>query len=543
MADEKDGQNSAKENTPFKVDWQKAAEKEERARKIEELRRQQAALEQAKRAYREKVGGRTGTSYRIPASKPNSSSALPNTPKPGPAPNEERRPPQTGARPQNRTGAGTNSTVPKSAGAESGYVLRPNRGQVQAPVPRKAAPPPPKAPEKPKKKPVSSLKLTLRAFAVTAVVLIVLYCVAIFSDIPFVKKWRTLYIETAMGTLSHHWLATAFIPPSVIDEAMKGYESLDASQSGVNSDWNMSDLPGAEAALPWEKEQDRFFRIYPEIDKDSFQAYLSSHGDECFTSDNYLLIDKAGRDDGGTSIQTTKGDQVLAIDTVNGITILKVAGEGYVGKLAIIKDPEQVSLELAADLGSTGQRLRGIVEDNDAALAINASGFLDPNGQGNGGRVYGLVISNGKLINQPEGGTYKTIGFDKNSQLYIGSFTSASDFRDAVEFKPALVINGEKMVSGSAGWGIQPRSAIGQTKDGQVLLLIIDGRAPGYSIGCTVEDLADIMLRYGAEQACNLDGGSSSLMYYNGREITKPSAGNKDLGRLLPDAFVVSKRK
>ena len=156
MADEKDGQNSAKENTPFKVDWQKAAEKEERARKIEELRRQQAALEQAKRAYREKVGGRTGTSYRIPASTPNTTGALPHTPKPGPAPNEERRPPQTGARPQNRTGAGTNSTIPKSAGAESGYVLRPNRGQAQAPVPRKAAPPPPKAPEKPKKKPVSS---------------------------------------------------------------------------------------------------------------------------------------------------------------------------------------------------------------------------------------------------------------------------------------------------------------------------------------------------------------------------------------------------
>ena len=55
-------------------------------------------------------------------------------------------------------------------------------------------------------------------------------------------------------------------------------------------------------------------------------------------------------------------------------------------------------------------------------------------------------------------------------------------------------------------------------------------------------DLADIMERYGAEQACNLDGGSSSIMYYNGRKITRPSAGDKQNGRLLPNAFVVSPR-
>ena len=81
-----------------------------------------------------------------------------------------------------------------------------------------------------------------------------------------------------------------------------------------------------------------------------------------------------------------------------------------------------------------------------------------------------------------------------------------------------------------------------QTGDGQVLLLVVDGRQPGYSIGCTMGDLADIMERYGAEQACNLDGGSSSIMYYNGRKITRPSAGDKQNGRRLPNAFVVSAR-
>ena len=96
---------------------------------------------------------------------------------------------------------------------------------------------------------------------------------------------------------------------------------------------------------------------------------------------------------------------------------------------------------------------------------------------------------------------------------------------------------------GSAGWGIQPRSAIGQTARGEVLLLIIDGRAPGYSIGATLGDCADILKKYDAVQACNLDGGSSSIMYYNGREITKPSAANKVKGRAIPDGFMVYAKK
>ena len=67
-------------------------------------------------------------------------------------------------------------------------------------------------------------------------------------------------------------------------------------------------------------------------------------------------------------------------------------------------------------------------------------------------------------------------------------------------------------MQGSYGWGMQPRSALGQTKDGEVLLLVVDGRQMGYSLGCTVSDCADILLRHKAYQANNLDGGSSAIM-------------------------------
>lgn len=379
---------------------------------------------------------------------------------------------------------------------------------------------------------------TLRTVAITLACLGALYLFMIYTNLPFIAKWRTIYIETAMSTMTHQWLATAFIPQSVIDKAMNGRYNLDEQQNGLFSDW--ADAGGeGPASAPWEEEKERFFEAYPEIDRESFEAYFDAHSGEVIDDEGYLVIDKAGLEDGGTTIRTVHGDEVLAIDTRNGIVIVKIKGDGYVARMAIVKDASRVGVAVAEGIGSVGSTMAELAQHSEAVLAINASGFYDPDGHGNGGQPYGLVKSNGKLYNKAEPGNYKTIGFDQNDRLYIGEYSSADDFRDAVEFKPALIINGKKLVSGSAGWGVQPRSAIGQTEDGDVLLLIVDGRAPGYSIGSTLGDCADMLERYGAVQACNLDGGSSSVMYYNGREISRPSAANKVNGRRLPDGFVV----
>ena len=258
--------------------------------------------------------------------------------------------------------------------------------------------------------------------------------------------------------------------------------------------------------------------------------------------DGYLVIDEAGLEEEGTDIETVHGDQVLALDTFNGITICKVKGEGFVGRLAIVKDPSQVGVALAPGYGSVGARAADIAEESGAVLVTNASGFYDPEGHGNGGVAHGLVVSGGQRYNDAVAGSYKTIGIDENNRLYVGSYQQGQ-YRDAVEFKPALIVNGEKVVEGSAGWGVQPRTAIGQTESGSILLLVVDGRAPGYSIGCTVGDCADILARYGAVQACNLDGGSSSIMVYQGREISRPSAADKTHGRHLPNGIAVYPKK
>jgi exopolysaccharide biosynthesis protein len=201
-----------------------------------------------------------------------------------------------------------------------------------------------------------------------------------------------------------------------------------------------------------------------------------------------------------------------------------------------VKDPSRVKLGISKYLGDIGQTVQTIAKNSNAVLAINASGFADPEWKGNGGKVVGLLVSNGKIYNNPIKSGYLNIGFAYDDRLYIG--LKKDEYRDAVEFIPALIINGEKVTDGSTGFGIQPRTAIGQKEDGTVLFLTVDGRQVGYSLGCTVGDCADVLLEYGAVQASNLDGGSSTVMVYKGEVINKPSSAT-NVGRLVPDAFIV----
>lgn len=381
----------------------------------------------------------------------------------------------------------------------------------------------------------------LRNLVLVLMMLSGLYSIAIFSNIPFIEKWRTIYIETAMGTMTHQWLATAFIPKSIIDKAMDQRFSVEDEQNGLSTGkWSIS-LPSDNPCRPWSKLQKHFFKLYEEIDEESFAAYLSENG-ESLDDDGYLVIDRSARDQSGTSIKTKQGDKVLAIDTRNGIVIVQRKAGDYVARLAIVRDPAQVSVGLAPEYGTVGSTVQNISEAHGAVLGINASGFYDPDGHGNGAAAYGLMISNGEKLSDTVGSNYKMLGFNKKNVLNIGRYEDTGFFRDAVEFKPILVLDGKQMVEGSAGWGIQPRSALGQSKSGAVLMLIVDGRAPGYSIGATMGELAEIMLDYDAEQAINLDGGSSSVMYFRGKVISKPSAANKSDGRRLPNAFLVAAR-
>lgn len=365
--------------------------------------------------------------------------------------------------------------------------------------------------------------------AIAATLLAAFYLLFAFSRVPFIAKWRTLYIETAMGTMTHQWLATAFLPGSVIEEAMGDVEArfednlIEASD--IAREPEAPAPPPPPSKTPEERARAEFSALFPEVDLDTLP--------DAITWEDLPALEKEKLE----GVYTTAGDRVWAIDVPNKILILTVSGEGYQGKLAIAKDSSQVILARNT-LSGRGQTVTELCEAYGGVLGVNASGFYDPEGKGRGNVPMGFVLSGGEYSGQALKGRYQTAGFDYDDNFRAGRGLDLEEMRDAVQFYPIIVLNGEKNIDGSFGMGIQPRTVIGQTADKATLLLVIDGRRVGHSLGTTVSECADILLRYGCWTAMNMDGGSSSSMTYNGRSITKNSSAMPQ-GRYLPDAWVV----
>lgn len=386
-------------------------------------------------------------------------------------------------------------------------------------------------------------KFGIRSIA-TLIVLVVLYLTAVYSNIPFIAKWRTIYIETAMSTMNHKWLATYFIPKSVIDEVMaKRQEEFDkqkelASSWGTETDtedsrWGDPEDPETAAELA-------FYEKYPELDTVSVRSYFETHASEVANGYDSVLIEDL---EGSLGLTTTSEDSLLVLDTANNLMILGVKGDQYVGKLAIVKNVEQVELVKASAFGSMGEMVESIGQKTDSLVAINGSAFVDPKGHGSGGSLNGAMLLDGQAYGTPKNSYWKLVGVKNDNRMYISNYYQTSDisnYKWGIEFYPALIVDGQGVVDGTFGMGLQPRTAIGQNRDGDFMMLIIDGRQPGYSIGTTVAECSKILERYGAYQAMNLDGGSSSVMWYRGQLITKSSSVSKR-GRYVPSGLVIRK--
>lgn len=262
-----------------------------------------------------------------------------------------------------------------------------------------------------------------------------------------------------------------------------------------------------------------------------------------FLSDEKIeAILKANRPDENIEAQDV-GEIEIDENATDGIEIVDVSSSTFTGYLMIVNDPSRVKLVSAPKLGKVGATTSQIVEANDAIAGINAGGFQD-DALGTGGKPDGLVIENGELISGNSYTSYALVGMDASNRLVVSngmtySKAKALGLKSAVTFGPVIIINGQPTIrSGNGGWGIQPRTAIGQTKDGKILMLVIDGRQAG-SLGATLKNVQDILLQYGAYNAFNLDGGASSTMVYDGKVVNSPSDIMGE--RYVPNAFIVTK--
>lgn len=237
---------------------------------------------------------------------------------------------------------------------------------------------------------------------------------------------------------------------------------------------------------------------------------------------------------------------VLTKDPGNDLyKVIPVSGTSYQGYLVAVYDPSRISVATTKYLGKYGESITTVAKRENAIIAMNASGFYDPDWNSNGALPHGTVISNGKVVSDYEdarvGGGF--ICFTKENKLILGKMTKeealAKGCRDAVEFGPYLIVNGKSsFIKGNGGWGIAPRTAIGQRKDGIVLMLVINGRIPS-SIGADLVDLTEIMENYGAYNAANLDGGSSSELVINQKIVNTPVAGGVNGLRDMPTFWIV----
>ncbi len=298
--------------------------------------------------------------------------------------------------------------------------------------------------------------------------------------------FRDWYITTAMTTMNHQYLATWFYSSEAINEVLNRNKMVEVD---AITDPTLVTTTAATGKITYANEYEKAV-----LEKDQ------SHPD-------YKIIE----------IKTSK----------------------YTGYLAVIYDPSSVQTLVTNKLKKEGQYLTDMANDAGATIAINGGVFTglstsseELNSQelaygGAGGSPQGITISNGKVItNTSYTGVGGLIGFNEDNKLVLGKMTLKQaqnlKVRDAVTCGPFLIINGEaSKVVGNGGWGTAPRTAIGQRKDGIVLMLTIDGRRATMP-GATMEDLLKIMQNYGAYNASALDGGTSTAMVENGKLVNDP---------------------
>ena len=223
----------------------------------------------------------------------------------------------------------------------------------------------------------------------------------------------------------------------------------------------------------------------------------------------------------------------------DGVRFEEYAGDTYNAHIMIVRDPAQVYMGTSTEKYSTaipGKRITEMMEANpDAIAAVNAGAFFDDGTTSStvGSTPLGLVMSNGNCVwtsgKQP--GLEGFAGFNEDNILVVSktnltqSQAAEMNIRDGCCFGPALIINGEENLEAyNNKSGFNPRTAIGQRSDGAVIFVCIDGRQAG-SLGGTYADIINIMQAYGAVTACNMDGGSSSVMMYRDSEGRFGTAG------------------
>ena len=307
---------------------------------------------------------------------------------------------------------------------------------------------------------------------------------------PFVKL-QNLFVTTSMETMTHKYLARTIYSEEKIVSVLKNNRIFEVEGNTDIDDIKIGDI----------KETDTYSSIYEE--------------------------------------------QILKKDIGNDLyKVIPIEGNGYKGNIVAIYDPSRVKLVQSPYISNGGQLLDQMVRTFDAEVAINAGGF---GLSGKAQKPIGPLIMDGKLVSNYRISNWGDgiIGFTQDNVLVLTKDSPLEAIEkynlvDGVNFGPFLIVNGEaSKFQGNGGYGLASRTAIAQRKDGIILFVVIDGRRPGHSLGVDMVELTNLLLKYGAYNASNLDGGGSSTLYANDKILSVPGGIGYSGNRYLPNAWIV----
>ena len=319
----------------------------------------------------------------------------------------------------------------------------------------------------------------------TTIAFIILDLIAAWCFFMMYGPWdkvRNMYVNTAMKTMHHQYFANIFYNQKTIDKIMSGNYFV-SFEEDANTDAIVIDT----------KEKTKYKDKYEE------ELYTRENPD-----DDYKVID------------------------------LKVGNSN--GYLVAIYKPEKVRLISTKEfnVGGKGERIITMCERYGGSVCINGGGFQD---SGYGSDIpIGVVIQDGEITwgaDTADTTRDNIIGLTKDGKLKLMTNATANEalkanINDAMVFGPFLIVNGKPLEIVGDPWGYAPRVAIGQTKSGIILFLVVDGE--NYINGASLQDMVDVLTRYGAYNAANLDGGQSSSLSINGKLYNNPPAAAKRQG-------------
>ena len=327
---------------------------------------------------------------------------------------------------------------------------------------------------------------------------VILDLLAIMGFVMMYGPWdymRNLYINTAMKTKDHKYFADIFYSKETINKVMNSNYFIEIKEELVLDDIIIDTAPKAK--------------------------YDDKYDEEILTRDG-------------------NNNDYKVINVKVGLS------KGY---LIAIYDPKKVSLIRAKNfnIGRYGDQVTTMCKRYNALVCINGGGFVDKTGTGSDIPL-GYVIDDGEIV-WPSSGWDTTrgnlIGFNSDGKLLLLSQSTGNEalkagMIDGLEFGPFLIVNGKPLEIVGDPWGKSPRVAIGQRKDGVVLFLVIDGE--NYIDGASLKDVIEILTRYKAYNAANLDGGHSTSLSINGKlHNNPPSVAKKQGGRYVVTGFGLMK--